>query len=125
MKIHTRQLTAADEECMRSLLLRDDPNKWNYLKDDSVVNAQFRHIANGTAIAVLAAEEEGANALFRRKISVETRKVLRGVVSRRAGVRGRPRGQPRTCRPRPRIEAALVSRDSTGKETERLHSCVH
>jgi RimJ/RimL family protein N-acetyltransferase len=57
VKIHTRQLYAADFEQMRKVLLTDGPNEWNYITDESI-EQQFQLIRDGKAIAVLAEENE-------------------------------------------------------------------
>ena len=55
MQIHSRSLSATDFEHMRALLLKEGPNEWNYLTNESI-DAQFALIAAGKAIAVLAEE---------------------------------------------------------------------
>jgi ribosomal protein S18 acetylase RimI-like enzyme len=55
MKVHSRQLYAADFKQMRKILLRDGPNEWNYITDESIA-LQFQLIRDGKAIAVLAEE---------------------------------------------------------------------
>jgi len=57
MKIHSRNVSEADLEEMRSLLLRDGPNEWNYITDDSI-EEQFELIRSGKAVVVLAEENE-------------------------------------------------------------------
>jgi L-amino acid N-acyltransferase YncA len=57
MKVHSRQLYAADFEQMRKILLRDGPNEWNYITDESI-ELQFQLIRDGKAIAVLAEKNE-------------------------------------------------------------------
>ncbi len=57
MKIDTRLLSAIDFQQMRALLLKDGPNDWNYITDESIA-LQFQLIRDGKAIAVLAEEHE-------------------------------------------------------------------
>lgn len=53
MKIHSRQLNNTDFEAMRSLLLKEGPNEWNYITDKSI-DHQFQLIKEGKALAVIA-----------------------------------------------------------------------
>ena len=55
MIIHSRPLDEADFKTMRELLLREGPNEWNYITDESI-EKQFRLIRNKNALAVLAEE---------------------------------------------------------------------
>jgi len=57
MQVHTRLLNENDFIQMRKVLLRDGPNKWNYITDESI-DTQFQLIRDGKAIAVLAEEDE-------------------------------------------------------------------
>lgn len=57
MKVHSRPLNEADFEQMRKILLRDGPNEWNYITDESI-DLQFQLIRDGKALAVLAEENE-------------------------------------------------------------------
>jgi GNAT superfamily N-acetyltransferase len=57
MKVHARKLNESDYAAMRSLLLLEGPNEWNYLTDDSISH-HFDLIKEGNAIAVLAEEDE-------------------------------------------------------------------
>ncbi|WP_261858257.1 GNAT family N-acetyltransferase [Photobacterium sanguinicancri] len=58
MKIHCRKLYDIDYSNMRSLLLRDGANDWNYITEDSI-STQFALIDEGRASVVLAEVEEG------------------------------------------------------------------
>lgn len=53
MKVHMRVLNDTDFASMRSLLLSDGPNEWNYLTEESV-DHQFYLIKQGKAFAVIA-----------------------------------------------------------------------
>ncbi|WP_220460656.1 MULTISPECIES: GNAT family N-acetyltransferase [unclassified Colwellia] len=53
MKIHSRKLNEADFQAMKVLLLKEGPNDWNYITDESMVH-QFQLINQGKAVAVLA-----------------------------------------------------------------------
>ena len=55
MKIHARQLNEADLQTMRKLLLKEGPNEWNYITDESI-DHQFQLINQGKALAVIAEE---------------------------------------------------------------------
>lgn len=57
VKIHSRQVSDADLQEMRSLLLKDGPNEWNYITEESIEH-QFQLIRNNNAVAVLA-EDNG------------------------------------------------------------------
>ena len=57
MKIHSRELTASDLNNMRTLLLTDGPNEWNFLSEESIAQ-QFQLIRDGSALAVLAETDE-------------------------------------------------------------------
>ena len=57
MHIHSRVLEEKDIEKMKSLLLRDGPNEWNFLTEDSI-ECQLKMVKNGSAIAMLAEEDE-------------------------------------------------------------------
>ena len=58
MKIHCRKLCDIDYSNMRSLLLRDGVNDWNYITEDSIAT-QFALIDEGKASVVLAEVEDG------------------------------------------------------------------
>jgi len=53
MKIHSRQLNEIDFKTMRELLLKEGPNEWNYITNDSI-DKQFKLLSEGKALAVLA-----------------------------------------------------------------------
>ena len=55
MKIHSRQLSESDFQTMRELLLKEGPNEWNYITDESI-DHQFQLINQGKALAVIAEE---------------------------------------------------------------------
>jgi len=55
MKIHSRQLNETDFKTMRKLLLKEGPNEWNYITDESI-DHQFQLINQGKAFAVIAEE---------------------------------------------------------------------
>ncbi len=55
MKIHSRQLDETDLQAMRELLLKEGPNEWNYITDESI-DHQFQLIKQGKALAVIAEE---------------------------------------------------------------------
>jgi ribosomal protein S18 acetylase RimI-like enzyme len=55
MKIHSRQLNETDFKTMRELLLKEGPNAWNYITDESI-DHQFQLINQGKALAVIAEE---------------------------------------------------------------------
>lgn len=55
MNIHSRPLDYADFKAMRTLLLTEAPNEWNYITDESI-DHQFKLLQNGNALAVLAEE---------------------------------------------------------------------
>ncbi len=55
MKIHSRQLDETDLQAMRELLLKEGPNEWNYITDESI-DHQFQLINQGKALAVIAEE---------------------------------------------------------------------
>ena len=55
MKIHSRQLNETDLQAMRELLLKEGPNEWNYITDESI-DHQFQLINQGKALAVIAEE---------------------------------------------------------------------
>jgi L-amino acid N-acyltransferase YncA len=57
MQIHSRPLNTTDFAQMRTILLRDGPNEWNYITSESI-DQQFQLIRDGKAIAVLAEEHE-------------------------------------------------------------------
>lgn len=57
MITHSRDLDEYDFSQMKKLLLRDGPNQWNYITEESVEN-QFQLIRDEKAIAVLAEESE-------------------------------------------------------------------
>lgn len=57
MKIHSRHLNDVDFQIMKKLLLKEGPNEWNYITDESI-EYQFNLIQNGNALAVLAEENE-------------------------------------------------------------------
>ena len=57
MKIHSRLLGETDFKQMREVLLRDGPNEWNYITNESI-DLQFQLIREGKALAVLAEENE-------------------------------------------------------------------
>lgn len=57
MKIHARKLNEADFQAMRKLLLKEGPNDWNYITDESI-DHQFKLIAEESAIAVLAEDNK-------------------------------------------------------------------
>lgn len=57
MNVHSRQLNDADFEQMKKILLRDGPNEWNYITEESI-SQQFQLIQEGKALAVLAEEQE-------------------------------------------------------------------
>jgi len=58
MKIHSRKLYDVDYSNMRSLLVRDGANDWNYITEESI-STQFSLIDEGKASAVLAEVNEG------------------------------------------------------------------
>ena len=58
MKIHCRKLNKIDYLNMRSLLIRDGVNNWNYITEESI-STQFSLIDEGKASAVLAEDNEG------------------------------------------------------------------
>jgi ribosomal protein S18 acetylase RimI-like enzyme len=53
MEIHTRTLETKDFEIMKSLLLKDGPNEWNFLSEESIEH-QFQLIKQNNAQAILA-----------------------------------------------------------------------
>lgn len=53
MQIHSRKLNEADFQAMKDLLLKEGPNDWNYITDESIIH-QFHLINQGKAFAVLA-----------------------------------------------------------------------
>jgi len=55
MKIHSRKLSETDFQIMRELLLKEGPNEWNYITNESV-DHQFNLINQGRALAVVAEE---------------------------------------------------------------------
>lgn len=57
LNIISRKLTESDLESMKALLLREGPNEWNYLTDESV-SGQIDLIRNDKALAVVAEEVE-------------------------------------------------------------------
>jgi len=57
VKIHSREIDDTDFEQMHTLLLKDGPNDWNYITEESIA-LQFQLIRNKQATAVLA-EENG------------------------------------------------------------------
>jgi L-amino acid N-acyltransferase YncA len=57
VKVHSRPLNVADFEQMRKILLRDGPNEWNYITNESI-DLQFQLIRDGKALAVLAEDNE-------------------------------------------------------------------
>lgn len=57
MRIHSRELEESDLNKMRALLLKDGPNEWNFLSEDSIEH-QFQLIKDGSALAVLAENDE-------------------------------------------------------------------
>ena len=57
MKVHSRLLNETDFKKMRKVLLRDGPNEWNYITDESI-DEQFQLIRDGKALAVLAEEND-------------------------------------------------------------------
>lgn len=58
MKIHCRNLHDIDYLNMRSILLKDGVNDWNYITEDSIAT-QFSLIDEGKASVALAEVEEG------------------------------------------------------------------
>lgn len=57
MKIHSRDLVQYDFPQMKELLLRDGPNKWNYITEESI-EYQFQLIREDKAFAIIAEESE-------------------------------------------------------------------
>jgi ribosomal protein S18 acetylase RimI-like enzyme len=57
MKVHSRPLNVTDVEQMKKILLRDGPNEWNYITDESI-DLQFQLIQDGKAFAILAEDSE-------------------------------------------------------------------
>lgn len=57
MKIHSRALTESDLNEMKTLLLKDGPNDWNFLSEESIEH-QFQLIKEENALAVLAEDNE-------------------------------------------------------------------
>ncbi len=57
MKIHSRKLKEEDFTEMKALLLRDGPNEWNFLTEESI-QYQFQLIKEGKAEAVIAEDED-------------------------------------------------------------------
>lgn len=53
MQIHSRKLNEADFQAMKDLLLKEGPNDWNYITNESIAH-QFELINQGKALAVLA-----------------------------------------------------------------------
>lgn len=57
MIVDSRQLKESDYAEMRSLLLKEGPNEWNYITEESI-DHQFSLIEKGKAVVVLAEENE-------------------------------------------------------------------
>jgi len=57
MIIHSRVLAESDFDEMKALLLRDGPNEWNFISDESIEH-QFKLIKEGNAQAVLCESDE-------------------------------------------------------------------
>ncbi len=57
MRIHSRQLGESDLKKMKALLLEEGPNDWNFLSEESI-DSQFQLIRDGSALAVLAENDE-------------------------------------------------------------------
>ncbi|MFQ3237027.1 MAG: ribosomal protein S18 acetylase RimI-like enzyme [Paraglaciecola sp.] len=57
MKIHSRPLNESDFLQMRKVLLREGPNEWNYITDESI-EQQFQLIRDAKARAILAEDDE-------------------------------------------------------------------
>jgi ribosomal protein S18 acetylase RimI-like enzyme len=57
MNIHSRILKEKDFQEMKDLLLRDGPNEWNFLNEESIEH-QFQLIKEGSAEAILAENDE-------------------------------------------------------------------
>jgi len=57
MKIYSRALKEKDFKEMKALLLRDGPNDWNFLTEESV-DYQFQLIRESSAQAILAESDE-------------------------------------------------------------------
>lgn len=57
MKIHSRPLDETDFNQMREIFLRDGPNDWNYITNESI-DLQFQLILDGNALAVLDEEDD-------------------------------------------------------------------
>ena len=55
MKIHSRKLNESDFQAMRELLLKEGPNEWNYIADESI-DHQFQLLNQGKALAIVAEE---------------------------------------------------------------------
>jgi len=53
--IHSRQVSDSDLEEMQKLLLKEGPNKWNFITEESIEH-QFRLIRSNKAVVVLAEE---------------------------------------------------------------------
>ena len=61
VKISSRkQLTESEREHMKTLLLKEGPNEWNYLTEESVTT-QFDYIQNGNALVVIAEDDNDDN----------------------------------------------------------------
>ena len=52
LKIHTRPLLENDFDVLRSLLLTEAPNQWNYITEDTI-HSQFVRLKQGEATAAL------------------------------------------------------------------------
>jgi len=57
MNIHSRALEEKDFREMKALLLRDGPNEWNFLTEESI-EYQFQLIKEGSAEAILAESDD-------------------------------------------------------------------
>jgi ribosomal protein S18 acetylase RimI-like enzyme len=57
IRVHTRDLIdPADFTNLQVLLLRDGPNQWNYITEESIEH-QFQLLRQGTAVAILAEQD--------------------------------------------------------------------